>query len=72
MLSILYETVPGESICVVGSIPELGSWEDLKAPMTWTDGHIWVLNRPINTTTPYFSYKYVLISDTTETKAKFT
>ena len=72
MLSIFYETVPGESICVVGSIPELGGWEDLKAHMTWTDGHVWVLNRPVITARPYFSYKYVLVTDSTERKAQFT
>jgi hypothetical protein len=60
-LSIFYETIPGESICIVGSIPELGGWKELKAHMTWTEGHIWVLDQPIITNEPFFSYKYVLM-----------
>lgn len=38
---VFYQTIPGESICVLGSIPELGSWKTLKCHMTWTEGHIW-------------------------------
>jgi hypothetical protein len=62
-LKIFYETIPGESICVVGSIPELGNWKELKAHMTWTEGHIWVIDKPVVTNQPFFSYKYVLMDN---------
>lgn len=62
-LKIFYETIPGESICVVGSIPELGTWKELKCHMTWTEGHIWVIDKPIVTNQPFFSYKYVLMDN---------
>ena len=62
-LKIFYETIPGESICVLGSIPELGNWKEYKAHMKWTEGHIWVLEEPVLTSKPFFQYKYVLMDD---------
>ena len=47
--SIFYETKVGESICVLGSIEELGSWKEYKCHLTWTEGHIWVSKDPIIT-----------------------
>jgi hypothetical protein len=39
------ETVPGESVAVIGSIKQLGEWKDFRAgKMEWTEGHIWVLS----------------------------
>ena len=29
--------------------------------MRWTQGHIWVLDKPIVTTNPFFKYKYKVI-----------
>ena len=29
--------------------------------MHWTDGHVWVLDKPILTNKNYFQYKYVLL-----------
>jgi hypothetical protein len=31
--------------------------------MHWTEGHIWVLDSPIQTLKPHFSYKYVLMEE---------
>jgi hypothetical protein len=45
----------------VGSIPKLGLWNELKAHMTWIEGHIWVIDEPIVTNEPFFCYKYVLM-----------
>lgn len=57
-----YETEMGQSLCVVGSIPELGQWKQFKAHMKWTSGHVWVLeNQQINA--PYFQYKYVVLNN---------
>lgn len=64
---VFYETEMGQSVCVLGSIPELGSWKTLKCHMTWTEGHIWQMSQPVVTSTPFFSYKYVLMDgDKTE------
>jgi hypothetical protein len=45
---------------VVGSIPELGNWKDIKCHLTWTSGHIWVLEKPLIVSEPYFVYKYIM------------
>jgi hypothetical protein len=57
-----YQTNLGESLCLIGSAEELGSWKDFsKARMKWTEGHIWVLEN-VALTKPNFQYKYVLMS----------
>ena len=53
----------GQSLCVVGSIPELGSWREYKCHMQWTEGHVWVTKNPLVTSKSYFSYKYVLFQE---------
>jgi hypothetical protein len=57
----MYETIVGENMCVLGSIQELGNWKQFKAPMIWTEGHIWKTVNPIVTSEPMFSYKYALL-----------
>ena len=34
---------------------------DDKIPLTWTEDHIWVSERPVITRNHYFRYKYVMI-----------
>jgi len=47
---------------VIGDIPELGNEQDLKRhPLKWTDGHVWVSEKPILTRTPNFRYNYIMI-----------
>jgi hypothetical protein len=53
--------VPGEDLFVIGDLPQLGANKELKYGLMWTDGHIWVSESPLLTTTPYFSYKYVKV-----------
>ena len=48
-LSIQYETKLGESICVIGSLEELGQWNEYKCHLRWTEGHLWVTDKPILT-----------------------
>jgi hypothetical protein len=49
-LSVKYNTVPGQFIHVIGSIPELGSWKnDQICKMQWTEGHVWRTIQPIRT-----------------------
>lgn len=43
--SINYWTQPGEVVCIVGSIPKLGSWNPHKAQkMNWNEGGVWTLD----------------------------
>lgn len=60
---VFYQTIPGESICVLGSIPELGSWKELKCHLKWTEGHIWQMTQPFVTAHANFTYKYVLMDN---------
>eukprot|EP00798_Chlamydomonas_sp_ICE-L_P025455 gene25455-11113_t len=49
----------GQELVVVGSIPELGSWEVVKAPkMLWEEGHRWVLEAVLPKQT--FEFKVVV------------
>ena len=48
----------GQTLCVLGSLPELGNWKEYKHPMKWTDGDYWESITPLNTHCFYFQYKY--------------
>ena len=50
----------GQCVAIVGAIPELGSWSE-PLVLKWTDGHVWVTPKPIETRTPVFEYKYLLL-----------
>ncbi|PNH01456.1 hypothetical protein TSOC_012656 [Tetrabaena socialis] len=53
----------GEAYAVVGSVPELGSWDPAKAArMQWTPGDVWeaVVRLPVDTDV---QYKYVRIKE---------
>ena len=60
---VYYKTSFGESLCIVGSIPELGQWKEFRCHMKWTDGHVWVTETPLITNHYYFQYKYVLLDE---------
>ena len=60
-LRIPYETSFGQSVSVVGSIPELGDWSSYKHDLQWTEGHVWLSKQPLTTTQRFFSYKYVVL-----------
>ena len=51
----------GESICVLGSIPELGKWKEYKHHLKWTEGNIWESVSPLTTHSFFFQYKYALL-----------
>lgn len=51
----------GETLCVLGSLPELGKWTEFKHHLQWTDGHIWESVTPLITHSYYFQYKYALL-----------
>lgn len=60
-----YSTQMGEDLAVLGSIFELGNWEQWRAfKLSWTDGHIWkgVINFNSNYL-EYFEYKFIFWKD---------
>ena len=59
-LSVRYETKLGQELFVVGSIPELGNWEEFTCKMTWTEGHVWVSQDLFVQNTSTFQYKFVV------------
>ena len=59
-LKLKYHTKFGQSICVMGSIPELGEWKQAKCHLKWSEGHFWFTEIPIKTKNSFFMYKYVL------------
>lgn len=61
--AIKYETRVGETLAVVGSLKELGSWKDYNCHLIWTEGHIWRSGRPIIVRESYFEYKYVHLNE---------
>ena len=54
------DIVDGKSICIVGSIPELGSWSALDAVMTEKDPNSWTLSVSSIPKDVVFEYKYVI------------
>jgi hypothetical protein len=36
-------------------------WKEKLCSLRWTEGHIWVLDKPIITANPFFKYKYKLV-----------
>jgi hypothetical protein len=65
-LSVMHETIVGENLCVLGSIPELGMWKEFKCKMVWTEGHVWRTVNPLITSEPAFRYKYALLDGENE------
>ena len=39
-----YKTDMGQSLCIVGSINELGRWKEFKCHMKWNYGHFWTIS----------------------------
>ena len=63
MFKIKYQTKFGETLCVIGSIGQLGVWKSYKCHLKWTEGHIWVSERPlfVKMNQSIFQYKYALL-----------
>ena len=58
-----YESCFGEELCVVGDIADLGNWKGHKHMLKWTEGHIWVSEKPLITNQRHFCYKYRVLED---------
>lgn len=58
---INFHTVWGQKICIVGSIPQLGSWEPaLAREMHYTDNGNWQLELDVPSETTHIEYRYFL------------
>lgn len=55
------QTVTGEIVFIVGSIPEFGNWTEFKAKMTWCNGHHWKYSLKIKKGSQ-IEYKYALLT----------
>lgn len=53
----------GESLFVLGSISELGTWKQPVYPMTLTTDNLWVSKMPLVTRDNYFTYKYAVFKN---------
>ena len=53
----------GQSLGVVGSIPELGEWQKSLMPLIYTSKNIWETVDPMVISLDNFSYKYVIIEN---------
>ncbi len=68
-LSIHYQTVPGEMICVTGSLKSLGKWDTAKAiQLTYHVGGTWTSDIEIPNNCKSIEYKYALINDLGDVK----
>ena len=59
---IKYDTKMGESLSIIGSLNELGSWKQKKAlKMKWNEGNIWKVSLKFNNNIKDFEYKFIVI-----------
>ena len=49
----------------MGSIPELGGWKEPVHLLKWTEGHVWVSEKPIKVQNE-FEYKYMVYNQNEE------
>ena len=62
---INYHTIPGQRLCVCGSIPELGNGELFMAKdMVWNGNGNWILQLEVPVSVSQFDYHYILIDTT--------
>jgi len=53
----------GQSLAILGSIPEMGNWKQVRCQMRWTEGDVWVTEKPVVTHKYYLTYKYAIVSN---------
>ena len=68
---IQFETKFGESLHIVGSCPELGSWKAYRCPLKWNEGHVWTSDPLVIRSCSYFMYKYVIMNSQSGKAAKW-
>ena len=66
IFNIKHATEMGKEVAVIGSINELGNWEQKKAlKMNWNENNIWKVNLEIDcdNNIKNFEYKYIIINN---------
>ena len=66
IFNIKYATEMGKEVAVIGSINELGNWEQKKAlKMNWNEENIWKVNLDVDcdNNISNFEYKYIIIAN---------
>lgn len=58
---VQHKTKYGQQLCVIGDIPELGSWKDALGKMHWSNDHIWKLNLKISNIKEV-NYKFIILN----------
>lgn len=51
-----------QSLCILGSIPELGDWKEFKYHLI-RKGDVWESQQPLFTHSFFFRYKYAIMED---------
>ena len=52
--SIIFKAEARERIAVIGSIVELGEWQEYICYLDWHEGHYWMNKQPIMTDSKHF------------------
>lgn len=56
----------GTTMAVLGNYDDLGDWKIPKYFLKWTEGDVWVSNKPLVVKRNFFNYKYAAIKEKTE------
>jgi len=59
---------PGQSVHILGGIPELGMWDKTKiyCRLVWTEGDHWITETPVITNKYYFQMKYATMDNASQ------
>ena len=58
---VKYQTKFGQQLCVIGDVPELGSWKNLVGKMHWSKDHMWKLNVKVANVSEV-NYKFIILN----------
>lgn len=62
VLKIVYETVPGQDLYILGQDEKFGAWDTLKLglPLKWTTGHVWQVKLSPNSLPKESVFKFIV------------
>ena len=61
-ISLRYNAPHDSVVCIMGEIPELGCWKEMKCWMRQTDGDFWITEKPIITNKYFFRMKFCVVA----------
>ena len=62
IITIKYETNPGEEIYILGDHPDFGNWKNPIFKLGWSQGHIWKAEYNFPKTIKFIQFKFVCLS----------